>query len=227
MTSPRRTCAPRARHGRRGGGRTTSRGLHRVDSVRAEVDTSRRLVVIGADRRRAVRRAAHPAVVPPGRGRREPRGGRAGQRDEIVQVPASAAGSSTRKGRVLARDQCRSRRWWSTASSSPTTDAHDARGEPRGACSERRRRARSTGHRQPELPAVRAGPGGARTSSSTSRDYVARAPSRLPRASRESSHGASVPERRRSRPHVLGYVGQINPEELTQRARATATPTTT
>ena len=87
---------------RRGGGRSTSRGLHRVDSVRAEVDTRGRLVVIGLvvvalfagllTRLWFLQVAGGESLAVAAQA----------NSDEIVQVPALRGRILDAKGRVLA-----------------------------------------------------------------------------------------------------------------------------
>ena len=89
----------------RGGGRTTSRELHRVDSVRAEVDTRARLVVIGLvvvamfagllTRLWFLQVAGGESLAVAAQA----------NSDEVVQVPALRGRILDAKGRVLAETE--------------------------------------------------------------------------------------------------------------------------
>ena len=172
-------------------------------------------------RRRPVRRAAHSAVVPAGRGRREPRGGRAAERRQVRAGPRAPRPDPRRQGHACSRRPSRSPRSWSTASSSSTTSAR-TRGQPRARCSDIDADDVDQAPSTTRTTRVRAGARrGARRP--TTAQYVAEHRDDFPRASRDRDRRALATRNDvAGRRHASATSGGSTPRS-TRRTRSTAT----
>ena len=205
-----------------------SRGRIGSTRVRAEVDTSgRRLAVIGGWSSCAVRRPPHPAVVPAGDRGREPRGGGPGQlATASCTVPALRGRISTTRVRPLAETRAVTSLVVDRQKLTSARTGQDPGDQPGALPSKTTRRAGRQAHRQRQLPAVRAGPGGRTRHRTTRRMYVSEHQDRLPRRADHSAAARQYPQRRPSPPTCSVTSGQINADEY-KADKADGLPTST